>query len=90
MPTLVGILFCGLKCGAMSMIPLSLWLPLSVAACVLLVLIVELLNSGIEAAIDRISLEHHPLSKNAKDMGSAAQLLALGMIASVWAIILLG
>ena len=38
MPTLVGILFCGLKCGAMSMIPLSLWLPLSVAACVLLVL----------------------------------------------------
>jgi len=62
---------------------------LMVAVC-LLALIVELLNSAIEAAIDRISLEHHPLSKNAKDMGSAAQLLALGMIASVWAIILLG
>jgi diacylglycerol kinase (ATP) len=62
---------------------------LMVAVC-LLALIVELLNSAIEAAIDRISLERHPLSKNAKDMGSAAQLLALGMIASVWAIILLG
>ncbi|UFQ98778.1 diacylglycerol kinase [Pseudomonas wenzhouensis] len=62
---------------------------LMVAVC-LLALIVELLNSAIEAAVDRISLERHPLSKNAKDMGSAAQLLALGMIASVWAIILLG
>jgi diacylglycerol kinase (ATP) len=62
---------------------------LMVAVC-LLALIVELLNSAIEAAIDRISLERHPLSKNAKDMGSAAQLLALVMIASVWAIILLG
>ncbi|MBQ1558002.1 MAG: diacylglycerol kinase, partial [Pseudomonas sp.] len=51
---------------------------------------VELLNSAIEAAIDRISLERHPLSKNAKDMGSAAQFVALGMIASVWAVILLG
>lgn len=62
---------------------------LMVAVC-LLALIVELLNSAIEAAIDRISLERHPLSKNAKDMGSAAQFVALGMIASVWAIILLG
>jgi len=56
----------------------------------LLALIVELLNSAIEAAIDRISLERHPLSKNAKDMGSAAQFMALSLIAVVWATILLG
>jgi diacylglycerol kinase (ATP) len=50
---------------------------------------VELINSAIEAAIDRISLERHPLSKNAKDMGSAAQLVAMTLIALVWGIILL-
>ena len=60
-----------------------------IAVC-LLALIVELLNSAIEAAIDRISLDRHPLSKNAKDMGSAAQFVALSMIAVVWALILLG
>ena len=59
-----------------------------IAVC-LLALIVELLNSAIEAAIDRISLERHPLSKNAKDMGSAAQFVALTMIVLVWAVILL-
>ncbi len=52
-------------------------------------LLVELLNSAIEAVVDRISLERHPLSKNAKDMGSAAQFVALSMIALVWAVILL-
>jgi diacylglycerol kinase (ATP) len=52
-------------------------------------LIVELLNSALEAAVDRISLELHPLSKNAKDMGSAAQFVSLTLIASVWAVILL-
>ena len=61
---------------------------LLIAVC-LLALIVELLNSAVEAAIDRISLERHPLSKNAKDMGSAAQFVALSMIALVWAVILL-
>ncbi|MBU6956329.1 diacylglycerol kinase [Pseudomonas sp. CVAP len=61
---------------------------LLIAVC-MLALIVELLNSAVEAAIDRISLERHPLSKNAKDMGSAAQLMALSMIVMVWAVILL-
>ncbi|MCY1272518.1 Diacylglycerol kinase [compost metagenome] len=56
----------------------------------LLALIVELLNSAVEAAIDRISLERHPLSKNAKDMGSAAQFIALTLVTVVWATILLG
>ncbi|APC15646.1 diacylglycerol kinase [Pseudomonas frederiksbergensis] len=61
---------------------------LLIAVC-MLALIVELLNSAVEAAIDRISLERHPLSKNAKDMGSAAQLVALSMIAMVWTVILI-
>jgi diacylglycerol kinase (ATP) len=61
---------------------------LLIAVC-LLALIVELINSAIEAAIDRISLDRHPLSKNAKDMGSAAQLVAMTMIGIVWAVILL-
>jgi len=54
----------------------------------LLTLVIELVNSAIEAAIDRISLELHPLSKNAKDMGSAAQLLSLVMVAVTWLMIL--
>ncbi|MFJ3377503.1 diacylglycerol kinase [Pseudomonas sp. NPDC086112] len=77
------------------LIPLSFILNVSrveqallIAVC-LLALIVELLNSAVEAAIDRISLELHPLSKNAKDMGSAAQFVALSMVALVWAVILL-
>jgi diacylglycerol kinase (ATP) len=62
---------------------------LMIAVC-LLSLVIELLNSAIEAVVDRISLERHPLSKNAKDMGSAAQLVGLCMIAIVWVLILLG
>ncbi|MCO3512331.1 diacylglycerol kinase [Pseudomonas aeruginosa] len=54
------------------------------------VAIVELLNSAIEATVDRVSLERHPLSKNAKDMGSAAQFVALTVITVTWATILLG
>ena len=55
---------------------------------VLLVLIVELLNSSIEAAIDRISFEHHSLSRRAKDIGSAAVFVALLLMTLVWALIL--
>ena len=51
----------------------------------LLVMIVELLNSGIEAVVDRISLERHDLSKHAKDVGSAAVLLALVNFVAIWA-----
>ncbi|WP_173664767.1 diacylglycerol kinase [Pseudomonas poae] len=76
------------------LVPLSFFLNVSrveralmIAVC-LLALIVELLNSAVEAAIDRISLDLHPLSKNAKDMGSAAQFVALTMIALVWGVIL--
>lgn len=78
------------------LIPLSFWMPVSpaeqalmVAVC-LLALIIELINSAIEAVVDRISMERHELSKNAKDMGSAAQFVALSLIALTWGIILAG
>ena len=57
-------------------------------ACVLLVIIVELLNSAVEATVDRISLDHHLLAKRAKDIGSAAVLLSLLNLFVVWALIL--
>ena len=62
---------------------------LALISVLILVLIVELINSAIEAAIDRISLERHPLSKNAKDFGSAAVLLTLSLAGMTWAVILL-
>ena len=60
------------------------------AGSVLLVLVVELLNSGIEAAVDRVSLEDHALAKRAKDLGSAAVMLALFNAAVVWLLVLAG
>lgn len=57
---------------------------------VLLVLVVELLNSALEAATDRISLEHHTLIKRAKDMGSAAVMISLLNAAATWGLVLLG
>lgn len=54
------------------------------------VLIVELLNAALEALADRVSLEHHPLIKRAKDMGSAAVLLALANVLAVWGLVLFG
>jgi len=78
------------------LIPASFFLPVSgvgralMIASVLLVLIVELLNSAIEAAVDRVSLDRHHLSKRAKDIGSAAVLLALINVVLVWGCVLLG
>lgn len=57
---------------------------------VVLVLVVELLNSAVEAAVDRVSLENHRLAKRAKDIGSAAVFLSLINVAVVWALILFG
>lgn len=77
------------------LIPVALALPQPgmakalMVASVLLVLIVELLNSAIEAAIDRISLDRHRLSKRAKDIGSAAVLVALINVVATWALVLL-
>lgn len=61
---------------------------LMISVC-LLAIIIELLNSAIEAVVDRISLDQHPLSKNAKDMGSAAQFVGLSIIVVVWLLILI-
>ena len=58
-------------------------------ASVLLVLVVELLNSALEAAVDRIGLEDHRLAKRAKDIGSAAVLVSLLSVVVVWACVLL-
>jgi len=57
-------------------------------AVFVLVLVVELLNSAVEAVVDRVSLERNPLSKNAKDFGSAAVLLTLALAAATWLVIL--
>ena len=81
---------------ALLLIPLALWLPASgighalMIASVLLVLIVELVNSAIEAAVDRISLDQHRLAKRAKDIGSAAVLIALLNVCAVWMLVLFG
>jgi diacylglycerol kinase (ATP) len=57
-------------------------------AAVLMVIVVELLNSAMEAAVDRISLDRHPLSKKAKDTGSAAVLVAIVIAMLVWGAVL--
>lgn len=58
-------------------------------AVVALVLVVELVNAAIEAAVDRISLDNHALAKRAKDIGSAAVMVSLANAAAVWLVILL-
>ena len=76
------------------LLPTALWLDVerlervALVSSVLLVLIVELLNSALEAAIDRIGTEHHPLSGRGKDMGSAAVFVALLAAGSTWTLLL--
>jgi diacylglycerol kinase (ATP) len=75
---------------AFIMVPAAFWVGRTwveitlLAAVVMLVLIVELLNSGIEAAIDRVGPEWHTFSKTAKDLGSAAVLLSILLCSGVW------
>ncbi|MDO8989450.1 MAG: diacylglycerol kinase [Sideroxyarcus sp.] len=77
------------------LIPLALWLPVGylgkalMIGSVLLVIMIELLNSAIEATVDRISLENHELAKRAKDIGSAAVLVSLINVFAVWGLVLL-
>ncbi len=81
---------------AVLLIPLALFLPGSglgkglMIASVFLVLIVELLNSAVEATVDRVSLEHHQLAKRAKDIGSAAVMMSLVNVVVVWLLVLFG
>ena len=71
--------------------PIAILLPINLLekslliSSLMMVLVIELLNSSVEAAIDRISFEHHDLSKRAKDFGSAAVMLALLVAALLWA-----
>jgi diacylglycerol kinase (ATP) len=76
------------------MVPLGLYLGAGgferalLVASVLLVLIVELLNSAVEATVDRISFDNHLLAKRAKDIGSAAVMLSIATAAIVWLLVL--
>ncbi len=76
--------------AALLLVPTACWLGRNwvevalLAGSVVLLMVVELLNTGIEAAIDRIGPEWHPLSKRAKDMGSAAVLLTLLLCVGIW------
>ena len=80
--------------AAVLLLPLALWLGNSgveralLVFSVLLVLIVELLNSAVEATVDRISLENHALAKRAKDIGSAAVMVSLLNLLLMWALVL--
>ena len=81
---------------AVVLVPAACFIPVSgvgkamLIGSVLLVLVVELLNSAVEATVDRISLENHRLAKRAKDIGSAAVLLSLANVAMVWALVIFG
>lgn len=67
-----------------ALLPISLLEKSLLISSLILVLVIELLNSSVEAAIDRISFEHHDLSKRAKDFGSAAVMLALLIALLIW------
>jgi diacylglycerol kinase (ATP) len=81
---------------ALVLLPVALFMPTTgigkalLMGSVLIVLIVELLNSAVEATVDRISLENHRLAKRAKDIGSAAVLLSLANVVIVWVLVLFG
>ena len=80
---------------ALVLIPAAFFMPADgvgkalMIASILLVLVVELLNSAVEAVVDRISLEHHRLAKRAKDIGSAAVLVSLVNVVIVWLLVLI-
>ena len=78
------------------LVPLALFLPASGAGralmvgSVMLLLVVELLNSAVEATVDRVSLDDHSLAKRAKDIGSAAVMVALVNVPVTWVLVLFG
>ena len=79
---------------AIILVPVAFMMPVGeiqrvlLVGSVMLVLVVEMINSAIEAVVDRVSLDMHPLAKKAKDMGSAAVLLALANAILIWIMIL--
>jgi diacylglycerol kinase (ATP) len=79
-----------LMIGAVPFLPASGVGKAIMVGSVMLVLIAELINSAVEAVVDRVSLDHHPLAGRAKDIGSAAVLLALLNVAACWGLVLFG
>lgn len=79
---------------AIVLVPLALWMPVGLTekalllASTLLVMLTELLNSAIEAVVDRISFEQHELAKRAKDIGSAAVFIAMMIFCVIWGAVL--
>jgi diacylglycerol kinase (ATP) len=79
---------------ALILIPAALFMPVGgigkalMVGSVLLVMMVELLNSAIEAVVDRVSLDHHELARRAKDIGSAAVMVSLINVPAVWVLVL--
>jgi diacylglycerol kinase (ATP) len=80
----VGLPLIGLACWLAP----TRWHALAMAVSVIVVWIVELLNSAIEALADTVTLEQHPMIKRAKDMGSAAVMVAIATAVAVWAVLL--
>lgn len=71
------------------LLPVSVLEKLALVGVLVLVLVVELINSAIEAVVDRVSLDRNPLSKNAKDLGSAAVMLSFAFAVITWVVIVL-
>ena len=80
-------LACGILIPLATLLPVARLERMTIVLSMLLVLLAELINTAIEAAIDRISLDHHPLSGRAKDLGSASVGMALLMSATCWLVI---
>ena len=74
--------------GVALLLPVSSFQKVLLISVLLLVLLVEIINSAIEAVVDRISLDRHPLSKRAKDMGSAAVALSIMIAVMAWIVVL--
>lgn len=80
---------------ALFLVPIAVWLPVDIIgkalllATILLVMMTELLNSAIEAVVDRISFEHHELAKRAKDIGSAAVFMSMMIFVVIWSAVLI-
>ena len=81
--------------AAAVLFPLGLWLGKNnieralLILPLMMVLVTELINSAIEAVVDRTGTEHHPLSKRAKDLGSAAVFVSLALVVIIWALVLI-
>ena len=82
------VILAAVGCVVALFLPVTLFERFLLIGVLVLVLVVELLNSAIEAVVDRISFELHPLSKNAKDYGSAAVLLMLMLAMAAWGMVL--